>query len=492
MRTRARIEVRSCVISPPKHRLILRPRLSYHERLTERDPGGEKPAISGRTENENRQGVFARFGLTFCQLRGVAVLVLNVIQESVARLWDELPDLVGPDWARVEIEVLFLLRRADAHDLDDAEASRLVTEIFEPYTAAWERLFGLMADLLPGDTVRGQVPPLSLGVKRDRHVVVPVYYGTDRAGTNSDKPGFHYGGVRGELSFGVATVSIPDDHRMGSIEKPRWWRLEFRPNPDHHVVLLSIDPMTREGFISAGRQAGRRANNAEALVFVHGYNVTFEAAAQRAAQIAYDLGFGGVPMLFSWPSTGSGAKYTVDETNVRWAEPHYREFLSCCLAELGLRTVHVIAHSMGNRLVAETLGQFDPPTRDGARLRQIVFAAPDIDADTFRQLAAAFHGSAERWTLYASSQDYALKASKVVHGYARAGDSGPDLVVVDGIDTVDATAVDTSLLGHSYYGDNRSILSDIFSLIRGGPEPDDRFGLLAREKGGARYWLFRP
>jgi hypothetical protein len=55
MRRRARIEVRSCVISPPKHRLILRPRLSYHERLTERDPGGEKPAISGRTENENRQ-----------------------------------------------------------------------------------------------------------------------------------------------------------------------------------------------------------------------------------------------------------------------------------------------------------------------------------------------------------------------------------------------------------------------------------------------------
>jgi integrase len=63
MRRRARIEVRSCVISPPKHRLILRPRLSYHERLTERDPGGEKPAISGRTENENRQ-VQERLGHT--------------------------------------------------------------------------------------------------------------------------------------------------------------------------------------------------------------------------------------------------------------------------------------------------------------------------------------------------------------------------------------------------------------------------------------------
>ena len=47
--------MRSCVISPPKHRLILRPRLSYHEWLIGRDPGGKKPAISGRTEKENRQ-----------------------------------------------------------------------------------------------------------------------------------------------------------------------------------------------------------------------------------------------------------------------------------------------------------------------------------------------------------------------------------------------------------------------------------------------------
>ena len=44
------------MISPPKDRLILRPRLSYHERLTGRDLGGKKAAISGRTEKENRQG----------------------------------------------------------------------------------------------------------------------------------------------------------------------------------------------------------------------------------------------------------------------------------------------------------------------------------------------------------------------------------------------------------------------------------------------------
>ena len=38
---------RSCVISPAKHRLILRPTLSYHERLVGRDPGGKSQHYRG-------------------------------------------------------------------------------------------------------------------------------------------------------------------------------------------------------------------------------------------------------------------------------------------------------------------------------------------------------------------------------------------------------------------------------------------------------------
>jgi hypothetical protein len=47
--------------------------------------------------------------------------------------------------------------------------------------------------------------------------------------------------------------------------------------------------------------------------------------------------------------------------------------------------------------------------------------------------------------LYASSEDLALVASKSVHGAQRAGDSGPGLVLVPGIETIDATGIDTSL-----------------------------------------------
>ena len=231
----------------------------------------------------------------------------------------------------------------------------------------------------------------------------------------------------------------------------------------------------------------------EVLLFVHGYNIGFDDAVKRTAQIAYDLNFEGLPALFSWPSEGSLPKYTIDETNVTWSRPRFAEFLSLVRENLGAGTVHIIAHSMGNRLVAETIASMTAPlATHGTCIRQIVFAAPDIDAATFAQLAKAFHKKAERFTLYASSEDRALKASKIIHKYPRAGESGLSLVVVDSVDTIDATAVDTSFVGHSYYGDNRSVLADLFDLIQKGSEPRDRFGLRPMKKYGEPYWLFSP
>jgi hypothetical protein len=94
--------------------------------------------------------------------------------------------------------------------------------------------------------------------------------------------------------------------------------------------------------------------------------------------------------------------------------------------------------------------------------------------------------------LYASSADQALVASKLVHKYPRAGDSGVGLVVTDTVDTVDATVVDTSLMGHASYGDNRAVLTDLFDLIRRGSPPADRFGLKPARRYGMRYWQFSP
>jgi esterase/lipase superfamily enzyme len=121
----------------------------------------------------------------------------------------------------------------------------------------------------------------------------------------------------------------------------------------------------------------------------------------------------------------------------------------------------------------------------------VILAAPDIDADVFkRDIAPALTAAGRPITLYASSEDLALVASKAVHGSPRAGDSGQGLVIVAGIETIDATNIDTSLLGHSYFAETRSVLSDMFYLIRNGQRADQRFGLRSMDTQAGRYWVF--
>ena len=135
-----------------------------------------------------------------------------------------------------------------------------------------------------------------------------------------------------------------------------------------------------------------------------------------------------------------------------------------------------------------TLERLDPSAlpHGSATLCQVIFAAPDIGRDNFVQLADAFYGRAQRCTLYASSRDVALKASKTIHGYPRAGEAGTSLVVVEGVDTIDASLVDTSLidLRHSYFGSKRSILSEMFYLIAQRLGPDHGTGFMPREALG--------
>jgi hypothetical protein len=79
-----------------------------------------------------------------------------------------------------------------------------------------------------------------------------------------------------------------------------------------------------------------------------------------------------------------------------------------------------------------------------------------------------------RVTLYSCASDKGLIISRTFHGSPRAGDS---IVIVPGIDVTDASAVDTSLLGHSYFAGNRSVISDIHALIRNELPRSWRFGM---------------
>lgn len=408
---------------------------------------------------------------------------------------EQLQELAGraghgedPDKLRQSLELLVVRLLAEPPAMELVE--RLIADMAAP-VATRESVTrrGRVSPPVVADTVRPNT------VETTGVVTIPVFYGTDRA-RGDDTPARYFGGTRGTLSLGIAEVGVPTRGRdLGELTSPSWWRLEFSADPEKHVILKTVAALGRDAFVTSLKDSLAAAGEHDVLIFVHGYNVTFEDAARRAGQLAVDLKFAGRTLLYSWASAADTKQYTVDESTIDWSRDNFEAFLQLALGESGAGKVHIIAHSMGNRAVINTLERvtsWQLPA-GAAKLGQIILAAPDIDRDRFVQLAAKFRGCAARVTLYASSRDVALLASKFVHGYPRAGEAGEALLVVDGIDTIDASLVDTSLVGmhHSYFGDKRSILNDMFNLISQQLAPDQRFDLQAAGDALRKYWSYR-
>jgi esterase/lipase superfamily enzyme len=327
-------------------------------------------------------------------------------------------------------------------------------------------------------------------VPRD-YSIIRIFYATDRL---SEHGGTAYSNKRDPneiLHFGTCDVTIPRDHRLAKLESPRWWRFEFHWDPRKHITLHQIHEIPQPDFFAQLQADVKKAEDHSAFVFIHGFNVDFEDAARRTAQLSYDLGFGGVPVLYSWPSACKLSGYMADETTIEWSKPHLAYFLSQISCRVEASTLHVIAHSMGNRVLLKIL-QALPSSTYPLFFNQILLTAPDIDSGEFMQIAASIQKPAERMTLYASSNDKAIQLSKTLHEYPRAGESGSAIVIANGVDTIDASSVDTSLVGHSYFAEERTVLSDVFYLFREGKPPSERHGLEEKTCSKGRYWSFRP
>lgn len=321
---------------------------------------------------------------------------------------------------------------------------------------------------------------------------VDLFYVTDRDAHPSGREDF--GAERGKISYGMASVGIPPNHEIGRQEAPSVFRFEWSPDERKHIALKGLLPMDQAEFFRQLDWALEKSRDRRVMVFVHGYNTTFAEATRQVAQFATDLKFGGPVLLFSWPSQGSLTGYTVDETNAEWAQPHFVQLLKDLMGKTSAKRIYLVAHSMGNRILTGgyiTLAGdrwVDGPTA----LREMILVAPDLDADLFRQdVAPRLAQSGIHVTLYASSGDRALLASRAFHGYARAGESGDGLVIVPGVETIDASQATVGFIGHSYFTEDRRIMEDIYGILQTGQRADKRFGLAPVDSNKGRYWVFR-
>jgi esterase/lipase superfamily enzyme len=262
---------------------------------------------------------------------------------------------------------------------------------------------------------------------------------------------------------------------------------------DDRLRLLSIQAQEADSFWHGVKThlASLPLSDQTAVVFVHGYNVTFEAAALRAAQIGFDLSIKGTMAFFSWPSRGAYDAYPADEATIEASEDCIADFMTDFALKSGATSVHIIAHSMGNRGVLRAVNRIaaEAERRSNVKFGQIILAAADVDAELFGKLSSAYRQVATRTTMYVSARDIAVEASQWLHAYPRAG-LLPPVTVSTGIDTVNVTNADLTMLGHGYVADARDVLQDMHDLIFHGDPPSKRFGLRElRNENGQAYWL---
>jgi len=338
------------------------------------------------------------------------------------------------------------------------------------------------------DELIAGAPPAQQGSRKldpPEPVDYQVWFGTDRASGAADGTGATFTARRGrKLTLGTCTVRIPPSHKIGSTGSGLLKRLF---GPDDRLKLLETKVSALDSWSVAIRARLAAVGHAAGcgVVFVHGYNTSFKDAAIRSAQLGYDLTIDGPMAFFSWPSRGTVVSYPADEATVDASEDHLFEFLQHFIAACGGAPVHVIAHSMGNRVVARTLVRLRREHPD-LSLDQLICAAPDMDQDTFASLATQFRAVAKQATLYVSERDTAVELSRTFHSAPRAG-LYPPIAILEGFDTVMVTNVDTSLLGHSYVAEVRELLHDMHSLLHFGLSPKQRMGLRQVATGGAMH-----
>jgi esterase/lipase superfamily enzyme len=282
-----------------------------------------------------------------------------------------------------------------------------------------------------------------------------------------------YGPHHSELNqiyYGTCEVSIPPCHVVGELERPPLGR----ENEQQHVIIKKTEELEEDAYFNLLRERLEQLppSDRSCFVFIHGFNVSFANAARRTAQIHYDLKFKGLPIFFSWPSRGSIRHYFSDRNEIPLGSAAIKRFLLEISQRIKADRIHVIAHSMGADATCQAIAELG---ERGKIFDQIILAAPDIDRDVFRlELAPQMAAAGQRTTLYCSKNDLALIASKAFNDGPRAGDSSRGALVAREIDTVDASGIDTDLLGHSYYGDCLPLLEDVQKLLTQHLPPAER------------------
>ncbi len=352
--------------------------------------------------------------------------------------------------------------------------------------------------------------------------------GKDAASANSFNPVSGFGNRFADaLTYGRAEVSLPnlaskeypEGRKRGVVEHAEDAPPATAKQTEKYVTLTTITKAkTQTAFFNELSDAVGD-NSDSVLLFIHGFNVDFDSAVIRTAQLAVDLTFNaekpdetklyefGQPVLFSWPNGGVPFTYIDDRRLAKKSAEHLSRFLDGLTEKSNAQSINIIVHSMGNRVLVEALKEFVKQYSEDASDEiefKIIQAAADVDQDVYDKAMTEIAQSnfKAEYTIYASSEDTPLRTSRIVNAITslfqrtkgRLGEIIDGDIYVrrykadrDRFTSIDATGFATDLYGHGYFSNAGNIIADISCLLNGTP-PSKRALVERNKTAEQKYW----
>jgi esterase/lipase superfamily enzyme len=304
------------------------------------------------------------------------------------------------------------------------------------------------------------------------------------AGLASTAPRFDPSGLSVEPVLLVATTRKPVN---GAREAPwygperastlRLGRAKLTPPSDNRFSLASvglddwridtIEPVAGIADLVSQGGGGR-----DVLIYVHGYNQTFETAALDAVHLSDAIKFRGATMVFSWPSRAKLFDYGYDRESAMWSRDALQQVLDGLMVHPGVNRLHIVAHSIGTMLTMEALRQVYAARNEVAaqRIGAIIFASPDIDMDVFASSVPRIGPLAQQITLITAANDRALALSGwMAGGITRVGAAHKAQLEKLGLRVIDASEQGWGIINHDLFLSNDGIRKVIRGAIEEGP-----------------------
>ena len=250
-----------------------------------------------------------------------------------------------------------------------------------------------------------------------------------------------------------------------------------------------------QDFVDAVSRKLADSADKDVIIYVHGYKVPFENPLLVATEFWHYLGYEGVMVAYSWPSTPNFLAYGSDLETTHYSARHLRKFIEFLAANTEAERIHILGYSAGTRLVMSTLDELALINSERAkseisadyRLGQVILVCSDVDRGIFgHQLENGVWKIPDRLTIYVSESDNTLGMSEVLFQRQRIGRlikedsfSAPLTQLLrnqEHLDFIDVTNAEnvSANNGHAYFHKSPWVSSDVLLTLRYALSPSAR------------------